>query len=147
MKKINFLASLFLFLIFFNILKADTNISLKKYLSKKNIEEPSTQIYLLNRCSAVYTYASAVILKKDPVNSKKFIDIANNLLFKSIELRIIDDKEKLEKARKKGERERKILFKNYTKDGKKNWNKNKSYFKGSYIFEDMSICEKLVNHK
>ena len=147
MKKINFLASLFLFLIFFNILKADTNISLKKYLSKKNIEEPSTQIYLLNRCSAVYTYASAVVLKKDPVNSKKFIDIANNLLFKSIELRIIDDKEKLEKARKKGERERKIFFKNYTKDGKKNWNKNKSYFKGSYIFEDMSICEKLVNHK
>ena len=147
MKKINFLASLFLFLIFFNILKADTNISLKKYLSKKNIEQPSTQIYLLNRCSAVYTYASAVILKKDPVNSKKFIDIANNLLFKSIELRIIDDKEKLEKARKKGERERKVLFKNYTKDGKKNWNKNKSYFKGSYIFEDMSICEKLVNHK
>ena len=147
MKKISFLILTFCLFIFASILKADNNISLKNYLNKKNIEEGSTQIYLLNRCRAVYTYASAVILKTDPVNSKKFIDIANSLLFKSVELRIIDSKDKQEIARKKSEKERKKLFEDYTEEGKKNWNKNRSYFKGTYIIEDMAICEKLVKEQ
>ena len=147
MKKINFLLITFFLIILNNKLFANSNISLQKYLEDKDIENSNTQIYLLNRCSSIYTYASAVILKTDPINSKKFIEIANSLLFKSIELRIIDDKDRLEDARKKGEEERKNLFENYTKDGKKNWEKNKSYFKGSYISDDMSICEKLIKDK
>ena len=87
------------------------------------------------------------MLFRSPVNSKKFIEVANNLLFKSVELKIIDNKEKLENAQKRTMKEREELFNNYAKDGKKNWNKNKSYFKGSYISEDMSICAKLVNDK
>jgi hypothetical protein len=96
--KINFYIAIFFLVINFSSLKAENVISLKKYLEKKNIEEGSTQIYLLGRCSAVYVYASAVILKIDSENSKKFIEIANNLLFKSIELRVIDNKDKLESA-------------------------------------------------
>ena len=147
MKKIIFIISTFLIINSFNTLKASNTISLKDYLKHRNIEEGSTQIYLLNRCSAVYTFASAVILESDTLNSKKFIEIANNLLFKSVELRIIDDKENSASAKRKAEKERKKLFKNYTADGKKNWDKNKSYFKGSYISEDMLICSKLVEDK
>ena len=147
MKKIIFLISTFLIINSFNTLKANNSISLKDYLKHRNIEEGSTQIYLLNRCSAVYAFASAVILESDTSNSKKFIEIANNLLFKSVELRIIDDKENSANAKRKAEKERKKLFKNYTADGKKNWDKNKSYFKGSYISEDMLICSKLVEDK
>lgn len=147
MRKIFFFICTICFLIFSNILKADINVPIKNFLKKNNIEKSTTQIYLLNRCSAIYTYASAIILKKDPINSKKFIDIANSLLFKSVELRIIDDEEKLENARNKAENEREKLFKNYIEDGKKNWDLNKSYFKGSYISEDMSICEKLISNK
>ena len=147
MKKIIFLISTFLIINSFNTLKANNSISLKNYLKHRNIEEGSTQIYLLNRCSAVYAFASAVILESDTSNSKKFIEIANNLLFKSVELRIIDDKENSANAKRKAEKERKKLFKNYTADGKKNWDKNKSYFKGSYISEDMLICSKLVEDK
>tara|TARA_B110000444_G_scaffold123629_1_gene116214 strand:+ start:515 stop:958 length:444 start_codon:yes stop_codon:yes gene_type:complete len=147
MKKIIFLISTFLIINSFNTLKANNSISLKNYLKHRNIEEGSTQIYLLNRCSAVYAFASAVILESDTLNSKKFIEIANNLLFKSVELRIIDDKENSANAKRKAEKERKKLFKNYTADGKKNWDKNKSYFKGSYISEDMLICSKLVEDK
>ena len=147
MKKIIFLISTFLIINSFNTLKANNSISLKDYLKQRNIAEGSTQIYLLNRCSAVYAFASAVILESDTLNSKKFIEIANNLLFKSVELRIIDDKEKSASAKRKAEKERKKLFKNYTADGKKNWDKNKSYFKGSYISEDMLICSKLVEDK
>ena len=146
MKKINFIL-IFFFIFFNNFSKAEKNISIKEYLGNKNIEQSTTQIYLLNRCSAVYTYASAIILKKDPLNSKKFIEIANSLLFKSVELSIIDDKEKLENAKKKAEQQRENLFKDYIADGKINWDKNKSYFKGSYISEDMTICSKLVEEK
>ena len=147
MKKINFLLITFFLIILNNKLFANSNISLQKYLEDKDIENSNTQIYLLNRCSSIYTYASAVILKTDPINSKKFIEIANNLLFKSIELRIIEKKEKLEIAKKKAEEARKKIFKNYTIDGKKNWDKNKSYFKESYITQDMLICSKLVGEK
>ncbi len=144
MKKIIFLI---VSLYFINFAKADSNISLKEYLEKKNIEEGSTQIYLLNRCSAVYAYASGIILKTDAVSSKNFIEISNNLLFKSIELMVIEDEKKIEGAQKKSEENRKKLFNNYIADGKKNWEKNKSHFKGSYISGDMNICSKLIEDK
>ena len=144
MKKIIFLATS-LFIISFA--KADTNISLKNYLDAKSIEDGKTQIYLLNRCSAIYAYASGIILKTDAVSSKNFIEISNNLLFKSVELTIIEEEKKLEEVQKKAEEIRKELFNNYIADGKKNWEKNKSHFKGSYIANDMTICSKLTEEK
>tara|TARA_B000000475_G_C15783642_1_gene360474 strand:- start:99 stop:542 length:444 start_codon:yes stop_codon:yes gene_type:complete len=144
MKKIKLTIIVFFILSFTNFVKADLNISLKKYLDGKDIEKGSTQIYLLKRCSSVYAYASGVILKLDAVNSKNFIEISNNLLFKSVELMVIDENKKLEEAQTEAEKNRKELFNNYITDGKKNWEKNKSHFKGSYISEDMIICSKLV---
>ena len=129
-----------------NFAKAGSNISLKEYLDEKDIEEGFTQIYLLKRCSAVYAYASGIILKSDEVSSKNFIEISNNLLFKAIELKVIDEKKKLEAAQKEAEKRREELFNNYIADGKKNWEKNKSHFKGSYISEDMIICSKLTEN-
>ena len=117
---------------------------MKDYLDKKDLEDGSTQIYLLKRCSAVYAYASGVILKSDAVTSKSFIEISNNLLFKAVELKVIDEKKKLEDAQEEAEKSRKELFNNYITDGKKNWEKNKSHFKGSYISDDMAICSKLT---
>ena len=144
MKKIKLFIIVFFILSFTNFVKADLNIPLKKYLDGKDIEKGSTQIYLLKRCSSVYAYASGVILKLDAVNSKNFIEISNNLLFKSVELMVIDENKKLEEAQTEAEKNRKELFNNYITDGKKNWEKNKSHFKGSYISEDMIICSKLV---
>ena len=132
---------------FFNSVHASLNTSLKEYLKNKDIEAGSTQIYLLKRCSAIYAYASGIILSSDAVTSKNFIEISNNLLFKSVELMVIDEKKKLEDAQKKAEENRKNFFNNYIADGKKNWEKNKSHFKGSYISEDMIICSKLVEDK
>ena len=130
-----------------NFAKADLNISLKEYLDGKDLEKGSTQIYLLKRCSAVYAYASGIILKTDAVSSKNFIETSNSLLFKSVELMVIDEEKKLEEAQKKAEENRKQIFNNYITDGKKNWEKNKSHFKGSYITDDMAICSKLTEDK
>ena len=127
MKKIIFLIITLSLVNFINLVNADSNIPLKNYLEKKDIEKGSTQIYLLNRCSAVYAYASAIILKTDVLTSKGFIEKANNLLFKSVELMVIEEEKKLEEAQKKAGEKRKELFNKYIIDGKKNWEKNKSH--------------------
>ena len=147
MKKIKFLIIIFSITFFVGSVKAESNFSLQNYLDKNNIENGETQIYLLNRCSAVYAYASGIILKTDAVSSKNFIEISNNLLFKSVELTIIEEEKKLEEVQKKAEEIRKELFNNYIAEGKKNWEKNKSHFKGSYIASDMTICSKLTEEK
>ena len=144
MKKIKLVIITLLLLILSNFAKADLNISLKKYLDGKDLEKGSTQIYLLKRCSSVYAYASGIVLKSDAVSSKNFIEISNNLLFKSVELMVIEENKKLEEAQDEAENDRKELFSNYIADGKKNWEKNKSHFKGSYISDDMVICSKLI---
>ena len=92
MKKV--VLTVFILLLFFGSSYASFKDSLKQHLEKNNIEDGSTQIYLLNRCSAVYTYASAILLETDKLNSKNFIEISNNLLFKAIELMIIEEEEK-----------------------------------------------------
>ena len=127
-----------------NSAKTEINTSLKEYLNGKDLEKGLTQIYLLKRCSAVYAYASGIVLKSDAVSSKNFIEISNNLLFKAVELKVIEEEKKLEQAQDEAEKNRKELFSNYIADGKKNWEKNKSHFKGSYIAEDMAICSKLT---
>ncbi len=147
MKKAIFLITVLSLVSTFALASANSNTSLKDYLDKKDIENATTQIYLLNRCSAIYAYASAIILKTDALSSKNFIEISNSLLFKSIELMVIDEEKKLEEAQKKAEENRKELFNNYITDGKKNWEKNKSHFKGSYISDDMAICSKLTEDK
>ena len=147
MKKIIFLITISFLVSSFTFASANSNISLKDYLDKKDIENTETQIYLLNRCSAIYAYASGIILKTDPARSKNFIEISNSLLFKSVELMVIDEEKKLEEAQKKAEENRKQIFNNYITEGKKNWEKNKSYFKGSYITDDMAICSKLTEDK
>ena len=144
MKKIKLVILIISILILPFFANADLNISLKKYLDGKDLEKGLTQIYLLKRCSAVYAYASGIVLKSDAVSSKNFIEISNNLLFKSVELMVIEENKKLEEAQEEAENNRKELFSNYIADGKKNWEKNKSHFKGSYIAEDMVICSKLT---
>jgi hypothetical protein len=144
MKKIKLVIIIVFTSILSNFAKADLNESLKNYLDGKDLEKGSTQIYLLKRCSSVYAYASGIVLKSDAVSSKNFIEISNNLLFKSVELMVIEENKKLEEAQEEAENNRKELFNNYIADGKKNWEKNKSHFKGSYISDDMAICSKLI---
>ena len=144
MKKIELPLIITSILFLMNSANADLNMSLKNYLDGKDLEKGSTQIYLLKRCSSVYAYASGIVLKSDAVSSKNFIEISNNLLFKAVELKVIEEEKKLEDAQEEAEKNRKELFSNYIADGKKNWEKNKSHFKGSYIAEDMVICSKLT---
>ena len=147
MKKKIFLITILSLVSSFTLARANSNNSLKDYFDEKDLENATTQIYLLYRCCAIYAYTSGITLKTDALSSKNFIEISNSLLFKSIVLMVIDEEKKLEEAQKKAEENRKELFNNYITDGKKNWEKNKSHFKGSYISDDMAICSKLTEDK
>ena len=98
MKKTIFLITILFLVKPFTFASANSNASLKDYLDKKDIENATTQIYLLNRCSSIYAYASAIILKTDALSSKNFIETSNSLLFKSVELMVIEEEKKLEEA-------------------------------------------------
>ena len=63
MKKIRLIIISAFILSISNFAKADLNNSLKKYLDENDLEKASTQIYLLKRCSAIYAYASGIVLK------------------------------------------------------------------------------------
>ena len=63
MKKKNLILIIMSMLFLANLAKADLNISLKGYLEEKDLDQGSTQIFLLKRCSAVYAYASGIVLK------------------------------------------------------------------------------------
>jgi hypothetical protein len=138
------LLSVSLFYLSFNSCIAASIVPLKIYLKDKDIDDPENQVFLLQRCSAIFTFISAVLLEKDVINSKKYIDIGNKLLFKSTELLVIDFNYKFENAEKLSALRRSEFFEIYVEDGKKNWVGNNSYFKGSYIAEDMLVCSNLI---
>ena len=103
MKKTNLILTIISISFLTNSVKAELNTSLKEYLNGKDLEKGLTQIYLLERCSAVYAYASGIVLKSDAVSSKNFIEISNNLLFKAVELKVIEEEKKLEEAQEESE--------------------------------------------
>ena len=84
MKKTKFFYIIIGLLTLINAAKADLNVSLKKYLDGVDLENGSTQIYLLERCSAVYAYASGIVLKSDAVSSKNFIEISSFIVTRSL---------------------------------------------------------------
>ena len=94
--------------------------------------------------AAAMVWAPLITMLLGDVDSWISFLFSNNLLFKAVELKVIEEEKKLEEAQDEAEKNRKELFSNYIADGKKNWEKNKSHFKGSYISEDMVICSKLT---
>ena len=75
MKKIKLFLTIIITFFLANFAKTEVNNSLKEYLNGKDLEKGLNQIYLLERCSAVYAYASGIVLKSDAVSSKNFIEI------------------------------------------------------------------------
>ena len=56
MKKTIFLTTILFLVSSLTLASANSNTSLKDYLDKKDLENATTQIYLLNRCSALHLF-------------------------------------------------------------------------------------------
>ena len=78
------------------------------------------------------------------VEIRKLLKDRKDIIKKKNKISAVYEKKKLEDAQEEAEQRRKELFNIYITDGKKNWEKNKSHFKGSYISDDMAICSKLT---
>ena len=125
---------------------AQSMVSISKYL-KDNInylKDPITITYLMNRCSAVYIYASVVTNKKMPDVSNNFVNAAIKMHKFSLVTLIKEFKYKQEEAEKKTKKEVDIMFGYYQKDGEDFYARTGKYIENSYIGDDLQKCNNLI---
>ena len=123
---------------------SENMIPLKTYLkNNKNFNDLNRTIYLLKRCTSLHYFLS----------NKEFTKKDNNMLlryekdynFFSVRLYKILNTENSDftKLNKKVDDEMIKISKIYSNDGRKNLSKTGSYFKKSYILDDLKICSKI----
>jgi len=138
----NFMKVFLLIIIFLFSLPAST-VELKplsNVLEKRNLEDPTTMLYLLQRCSGLYATGWDHIIDQNPeaaekllYSSKKFIVHATKF-FKGAEN--FTQNELLKEMHAASEKFQKF----YTDLFTENWYENGSYFEGTWIEEDLEMC-------
>ena len=114
---------------------------LKIYLKKNtNYQDINRSIYILKRCVSLYNF----------IDSQEFEGYDKKISIRNEKPKNFFLSKLLEKIKKKGndfdENIRKDILKIstlYQEDGSKNFSERKSYFKKSYLFEDLKICSKI----
>lgn len=135
----------FIFFVVFSTKTFSNNLTpLTIYLKEnKNYQDINRSIYILKRCVSLNVFMSNQDLKGyDKKISIRFEKTDNYFLLRLFEKtgKITENKKNFEESLQKDI----IKISNlYKKDGLKNFSKNKSYFKKSYIFEDLKICSKI----
>ena len=123
---------------------SENMIPLKTYLkNNKNFNDLNRTIYLLKRCTSLHYFLS----------NKEFTKKDNNMLlryekdynFFSVRLYKILNTENSDftKLNKKVDDDMIKFSKIYSNDSRKNLSKTGSYFKKSYISDDLKICSKI----
>jgi len=118
--------------------------SLKTYLkNNQNFKDKNRTIYLLKRCTSLHFFLSNNEFNKNDNNVRVRYEKDYNFfaikLYKILNLENSD----FTKLNKKVDEEI-LKFSNiYIKDGKTNFSKTSSYFKKSYILDDLKICSKI----
>ena len=117
---------------------------LKIYLKKNtNYQDINRSIYILKRCVSLNTFLSNQDLKGyDKKISIRYEKTENYFLLRLLEKvkNITENKKNFQESLQEDILK---ISKLYQEDGLKNFSKNKSYFKKSYIFEDLKICSKI----
>ncbi len=123
---------------------SENMIPLKTYLkNNKNFKDLSRTIYLLKRCTSLHYFLSNnEFTKKDNnvrIRYEKDYNFFSIRLYKILNI----DNTDFTKLNKKVDDEMIKFSKIYSNDGRKNLSKTGSYFKKSYILEDLKICSKI----
>ena len=119
-------------------------IPLKTYLkNNKNFKDSSRTIYLLKRCTSLHYFLSNNEFTKKDNNVR--IRYEKDYYFFSVRLyKILNFKNSdFTNLNKKVDDEMIKFSKIYLNDGRKNLSRTGSYFKKSYILEDLKICSKI----
>ena len=142
MKLLIFLTVFVLFLI--SKSNSENMIPLKTYLkNNKNFKDLSRTIYLLKRCTSLHYFLSNnEFTKKDNnvrIRYEKDYNFFSVKLYKILNIA----NSNFTKLSKKVDDEMIKFSKIYSNDGRKNLSKTGSYFKKSYILNDLKICSKI----
>ena len=123
---------------------SENMIPLKTYLkNNKNFKDSSRTIYLLKRCTSLHYFLSNNEFTKKDNNVR--IRYEKDYYFFSVRLyKILNFKNSdFTNLNKKVDDEMIKFSKIYSNDGRKNLSKTGSYFKKSYILDDLKICSKI----
>ena len=123
---------------------SENMIPLKTYLkNNKNFKDLSRTIYLLKRCTSLHYFLSNnEFTKKDNnvrIRYEKDYNFFSVKLYKILNIA----NSNFTKLSKKVDDEMIKFSKIYSNDGRKNLSKTGSYFKKSYILDDLKICSKI----
>ena len=123
---------------------SENMIPLKTYLkNNKNFKDLTRTIYLLKRCTSLHYFLSNNEFSKKDNNVR--IRYEKDYNFFSIKLyKILNSKNAdFTKLNKRADDEIINFSKVYLNDARKNLSKTGSYFKKSYIIDDLKICSKI----
>ena len=133
-----------IFFIFTNPLFAQTIQPLTNYSLDKLVENENATHFVLESCISLYAAITELTKKKYPEMASEFYEIANTLYPYGIISLSKTKKISYEEAEK-------IFFTNvdnltndYIDEMNRNGEKNKSYFKGSFIGDDLSFCHEVT---
>ena len=123
---------------------SENMIPLKTYLkNNKNFNDLNRTIYLLKRCTSLHYFLSNnEFTKKDNnvrIRYEKDYNFFSVKLYKILNIA----NSNFTKLSKKVDDEMIKFSKIYSNDGRKNLSKTGSYFKKSYILNDLKICSKI----
>ena len=123
---------------------SENMIPLKTYLKNNtNFKDLGRTIYLLKRCTSLHYFLSNnEFTKKDNnvrIRYEKDYNFFSVKLYKILNI----ENSNFTKLNKKVDDEIIKFSKIYSNDGRKNLSKTGSYFKKSYILEDLKICSKI----
>ena len=123
---------------------SENMIPLKTYLkNNKNFKDLSRTMYLLKRCTSLHYFLSNNEFTKKDNNVR--IRYEKDYYFFSVRLyKILNFKNSdFTNLNKKVDDEMIKFSKIYLNDGRKNLSRTGSYFKKSYILDDLKICSKI----
>ena len=123
---------------------SENMIPLKTYLkNNKNFNDLNRTIYLLKRCTSLHYFLSNKEFTKKDNNMLLRYDKDYNFFSARLYKILNTENSDFTKLNKKADDEMIKFSKIYLNDGRKNLSKTGSYFKKSYILEDLKICSKI----
>ena len=120
---------------------------LKQYVedNKNSMNDPTVLSYLLTRCGAFYTFASAITYEKNRELADTLQKDSVKLLSLNARLMMTKFDRTAEEAFKSTDDVHKRMSKLYKEDGQEFFAKTGEYLSGTPLKGDLDICSELLN--
>ena len=137
------LLSILIFFSFISVANSQQSLrSLSEIVQKENLDDPSINLYIYQRCSGVYLTMSAMLYKQNLIEESKKFDTGQAIFALGAQYLLSQEPGQNENSAK-------VLVKSnieeistkYVKDMKSNYITNGNYTLDTYIEDDLQICK------